>query len=174
MPSLEREEGLRTLPSSAPIKSPQCVDPFNPSNRGVKDHRTTAQLTRASLIPATDHGAHGQPHAFVLIHHVGKQFGGRRDRDAFLVAKLIDSTLSSQQPLPEAAIRCTPSHGAQKVRVDLYHFLHCLGSNVGTCGGPGIRCNNDSMLKLIKVKKTKRPHKTTNTPNTYFCINTER
>ena len=137
-------------------------------------HRT--QLTRASLIPATDHGAHGQPHAFVLIHHVSEQFRCCRDRDAFLFAKLIDSTLPSQQPLPEAAIRCTPSHGTQKIRVDLYYFLHRLGSNISTCCGPGICCNNDSMEKLVKVRENKKrgPVRPQILPILYFCINTER
>lgn len=34
--------------------------------------------------------------------------------------------LLGQDPLPEGTVSGTSSHGAQQVRVDFYHLLHCL------------------------------------------------
>lgn len=83
-------------------------------------------FTWASLVPSTHHGSHAESHALVLVHHVGQQLGGRRHRDAFLVAKLVDATLTSEQTFPEATVGCTSSHGAQQVGVDLNNLLHSL------------------------------------------------
>lgn len=105
-------------------------------------------ITWASLVPATHHGSHAQPHAFVLVHHVSQQLGGCCHRDALLVAQLVDAALAGQQALPEAAVGRPSSHGAQQVRVDLNHLLHRLRGDVRARCGPGVHCNNDSMLEL--------------------------
>lgn len=97
---------------------------------------TAAVFTWASLVPATHHGSHAESHALVLVHHVSKQLGGCRHRDALLVAKLVDAALAGQQTLPEATVCSSSSHGAQQVGVDLNHLLHCLRGDVGARCGP--------------------------------------
>lgn len=87
---------------------------------------SSAVLTWASLVPATHHGSHAEPHALVLVHHVSEQLGGCRHRDALLVSQLIDAALTGQQALPEAAVGSPSCHCAQQVGVDLNHLLHRL------------------------------------------------
>lgn len=47
-----------------------------------------AQATHL-LVPATDHAAHGEAHAPVLEHHVGKQLGGCRHGDALPIPQIV-------------------------------------------------------------------------------------
>jgi hypothetical protein len=79
-----------------------------------------------SLVPAGDHGAHGQPHALVGIHRVGQQLGRRRHRDTLLIPKLIQPALAAQVALPEGAVSGAAGHRAKQVRIDLDHLLHVL------------------------------------------------
>lgn len=109
---------------------------------------TGVVFTWASLVPAAHHGSHAESHALVLVHHVGEQLGGRRHRDALLVAKLVDAALAGQQALPEAAVGSSTGHGAQKVGVDLNHLLNRLRGDVGARCGPRVHRNNDAMLEL--------------------------
>lgn len=109
---------------------------------------TGVVFTWASLVPAAHHGSHAESHALVLVHHVGEQLGGRRNRDALLVAKLVDAALAGQQALPEAAVGSSTGHGAQKVGVDLNHLLNRLRGDVGARCGPRVHRNNDAMLEL--------------------------
>lgn len=83
-------------------------------------------VTWPPLVPATDHGAHAQAHALVLIHHVSQEFGGGCNRNALLVAQLVDATLPGQQPLPETAVGGAARHGAQQIWVDLDDLLDRL------------------------------------------------
>lgn len=116
----------------------------------LQHHHNHSELmfTWASLVPATHHGSHAESHPLVLVHHVGQEFGRRCHRDALLVAKLIDATLSGQQALPEATVGSSSSHGTQQIGVDLNHLLHRLGGDVGACCGPGVHGHDDAMLEL--------------------------
>ena len=114
-------------------------------------HTHTVTFTWSSLVPATHHGAHAEPHALVLVHHVGQQLGRGRHGDALLVAELIDATLAGQQALPEAAVGRSSGHGAQQVGVDLDHLLDRLGGDVGARGGPGVHGDDDAMVELGKI-----------------------
>lgn len=119
---------------------------------------TSVVFTWASLVPATHHGSHAESHAFVLVHHVSEQLGGRCHWDALLVAELIDAALTSQQAFPEAAVCSSSGHGAQQVGIDLNHLLHCLRGNVGTRCGPRVHRNNDTMLELREKKTAAGEH----------------
>lgn len=105
-------------------------------------------FTWASLVPATHHGSHAEPHALVLVHHVSEQLGRRCHRDALLVSELIDSALAGQQALPEAAVSGSSGHGTQQVGVDLDHLLHRLRGNVGARRGPRVHRYYNTMLEL--------------------------
>lgn len=105
-------------------------------------------FTWASFVPAAHHGSHAEPHALVLVNHVGEQLGGGRHRDALLVAKLVDATLAGQQALPEAAVSGSSGHGAQQVGVDLDHLLYRLRGDVGARRRTGVHGNDDPMLEL--------------------------
>lgn len=101
-----------------------------------------------SFVPAADHGAHAEPHALVLIHHVGQQLGGSSHGDGLLVPQLVHPALPGQQPLPEAAVGRPAGHGAQQGGVDLYHLLHRLRGDVGAGRGAGIHRHHHAVGKL--------------------------
>lgn len=79
---------------------------------------------RARLVPAADHGTHGEPHAFVRVDEVGEELGGGGDGDAFFVAEFVQATVHAEVGFPVLAVGGTTGHGAQEVGVDLDDLLH--------------------------------------------------
>ena len=79
-----------------------------------------------SLVPASDHGAHGEAHALVVVDSVGEDLGGGCDRDALLVFQLVQGALPAQLALPKRTICSSSSHGPEQVRVDFNDLLHIL------------------------------------------------
>lgn len=101
--------------------------------------RIDVKELRAGLVPAADHGAHAETHAFVRVDEIGEVFGGRGDGDAFFVAELVQTALDAEVRLPTSrqreshsseqrrahlpvlAVCCAASHRPEEVRVDLDH-----------------------------------------------------
>lgn len=76
------------------------------------------------LVPAADHGTHGETHAFVRVDEVGEEFGGGGDGDAFFVAQFVEATVHAKVRFPVLAVGSTTSHGTEEVGVDLDDLLH--------------------------------------------------
>lgn len=76
------------------------------------------------LVPAADHGAHGEAHAFVRVDEVGEEFGGGGDGDAFFVAQFVQAAVHAQVGFPVLAVGGTTCHGAEEVGVNLDDLLH--------------------------------------------------
>ena len=81
---------------------------------------------RSRLIPASNHGTHGQTASTVGVDDVGKDLGGGSNRDTLSVTQLKEAAAASQFALPERAISSSSSHSSEQVGVDLNDLLYGL------------------------------------------------
>lgn len=100
----------------------------------------------ARLVPAADHRAHAEAHALVRVHEVAQDLGRGRDRDALLVAQLVQAALHAEVRLPVLAVGGAAGHGAEQVRVDLDHLFHRAGRDVRARRRTRVDGNHDAAL----------------------------
>mmetsp|Transcript_20472 Transcript_20472/g.51856 ORF Transcript_20472/g.51856 Transcript_20472/m.51856 type:complete len:203 (-) Transcript_20472:145-753(-) len=102
---------------------------------------------RARMVPAGNHGSHGKTVVSVLVNSVLQHFCSSSNTWSALGSEFKKTALNPQFAFPVRAIRCTTSHCAKKVRVDLNHLLHSLGGDVIPHGSTGVHSNNNSALE---------------------------
>lgn len=90
---------------------------------------------------------HAQAHALVRVDQVGQNLGRGRNRDAALVAELVQATLHAQVCEPVLAVGSATGHGAQQAVVDLDDLLDCLTRYPVAGRGPRVGGDDDAALE---------------------------
>mmetsp|Transcript_5361 Transcript_5361/g.8463 ORF Transcript_5361/g.8463 Transcript_5361/m.8463 type:complete len:261 (-) Transcript_5361:224-1006(-) len=103
---------------------------------------------RALLVPAGNHGAHGEAVSTVRAHDIGQEFRSCRHRNATSVAKLVQAAFHTEIALPKGTIGGATGHGPQQVRVDFNDLLDGTRGNVGTHSRTRVDAHNDATLEL--------------------------
>mmetsp|Transcript_32433 Transcript_32433/g.40178 ORF Transcript_32433/g.40178 Transcript_32433/m.40178 type:complete len:271 (-) Transcript_32433:91-903(-) len=102
----------------------------------------------ASLVRASEHGAHGQAVALVLAHDRAEHHRGHGHRGRLAVSQLVDAAEHSDVALPELTVGSTASHRAEQEVIDLDNLAHLVGRDEGALGGSGIDGDEDTLLEL--------------------------
>lgn len=80
---------------------------YHRTNRiSLKYRRKVVKKPHYPLVDAGEHHAHAEPHALVVVHHVGHELAGGGHGDALAVAQLVQAALLGEHAVPVHAVRC--------------------------------------------------------------------
>lgn len=76
------------------------------------------------FIPSGEHHSHAQAHPFIVVDHVGHEFGRSRYADPFPVTQFVEATLLRKDAIPIHAVSGTASQSTYKeIYVKMWRWI---------------------------------------------------